>query len=305
MTITAIYPAFNNEISIGTLVLQTKKHADHVVVVDDGSTDRTAKVALLAGAEVIRHADKKGKAAALMTGFEYVGRNRDGVIFTMDTDRHHDYKEIPRLASLILKGKADVVNISRCFKGSKNNKNFYYHIIRNIIQKASNSDTKIPIEDKVGLIAFARHALPVLRSGLNRQTINCRVLSDAANAGLRVEEVEVGAKPDEDCSTENPSSYGVKVMVKMLEEMELSKPLFYFTIPGMICSALGMGLGLNFLRGFYLGESLRFGPTLFMIVLTMLGVFMAFTGIILHSVSRLIIETKNITKTVEQNRECI
>jgi len=49
-SITALLPAYNEEISIGSVVLCTKQYADRVIVIDDGSSDRTAEVAALAGA---------------------------------------------------------------------------------------------------------------------------------------------------------------------------------------------------------------------------------------------------------------
>lgn len=64
-------------------------------------------------------------------------------------------------------------------------------------------------------------------------------------------------------------------------ELVINRPLYYFTAPGIIAA----GLGLGFLRKFYMGESLSFGLTLSMIMLTLIGTFMAFTGIILHSIS--------------------
>jgi len=67
--VVAILPAFNEETSIGSVVLLTRMYVDRVIVVDDGSSDRTAEVARLAGAEVIRHATNMGKGAALRTGF--------------------------------------------------------------------------------------------------------------------------------------------------------------------------------------------------------------------------------------------
>ncbi len=59
MTITAILPAYNEEVSIGSIVLNSRQYADSIIVVDDGSTDRTAKLAKLAGAEIIRHSSSK------------------------------------------------------------------------------------------------------------------------------------------------------------------------------------------------------------------------------------------------------
>lgn len=57
--ITAILPAFNEEVSIGSVVLRARRYVDRVIVVDDGSSDRTAEVAEQAGAEVIRHPIKR------------------------------------------------------------------------------------------------------------------------------------------------------------------------------------------------------------------------------------------------------
>ena len=53
--ITAIIPAFNEEIPIGSVVISTLEHVDHVIVVDDGSDDRTSEIAGIAGAEIIKH----------------------------------------------------------------------------------------------------------------------------------------------------------------------------------------------------------------------------------------------------------
>jgi cellulose synthase/poly-beta-1,6-N-acetylglucosamine synthase-like glycosyltransferase len=58
-SITAILPAYNEEVAIGSVVLRTRKYADRVIVVDDGSHDRTGEVAEMAGAEVAGKAAQK------------------------------------------------------------------------------------------------------------------------------------------------------------------------------------------------------------------------------------------------------
>ena len=86
--IAAILPAYNEEVSIGSVVLRTKQYADRVIVIDDGSSDHTAEVAEMAGAEVIRHPKNRGKGAALKTGFSAL--NGERVLVTIDTDGQHN-----------------------------------------------------------------------------------------------------------------------------------------------------------------------------------------------------------------------
>jgi hypothetical protein len=106
--------------------------------------------------------------------------------------------------------------------------------------------------------------------------------------------VGIGVRYDVDCSSENPIKHGLKVLVNVIHDMELNRPLYYFTLPGAIFIIIGLVMGLNFLQRFYNGGDLRFGPTLLMILLTLIGTFMAFTGIILHTMSKLIKEKNKL-----------
>jgi hypothetical protein len=119
------------------------------------------------------------------------------------------------------------------------------------------------------------------------------MLADAADAGLGIQEVEIGVRYDVDGSSEHPVSHGVRVLVTVLHEMELRRPLFYFTLPGMLMAGFGILMGLDSLRIFAHGGSLQYGPTMLMILLTLVGSFMAMTGIILHSISRIMYECKS------------
>ncbi len=276
--ITAILPAFNEEVSIGSVVLHARQHADRVIVIDDGSTDRTAEMAELAGAEVVRHPFNKGKGAALKTGFEAASKNGAKVIVTMDTDGQHDPEEIPKLAAPILAGEADVVNGSRYMNGSRKSTPFYRRIGQNVLDSATNLNSGLHITDtQSGFRAFGVRTLPAFRFGQNGMAIESEMLMDAANAGFMIKEVEIGVRYDVDCSTENPMSHGVGVLVKILHDMELNKPLYYFTVPGMLFASAGLFMGLSFLERFYHGGGLMFGPTLLMIMLTLIGTFMVFT----------------------------
>src|SRR3989338_85181 len=94
-----VIPAVDAADTIGSLIRRIKSHHLGVVVVDDGSRDRTAAVAAGEGALVISHLRNEGKGRALRTGFEHALRARyDGVV-TMDSDGQHDPADIPSLIS--------------------------------------------------------------------------------------------------------------------------------------------------------------------------------------------------------------
>jgi len=109
----AIIPAFNHENIIGSVILQTKQHVDRVIVVDDGSTDRTSEVAKLAGAEVIRLDHTTGKSYALLLGLQRAHEQNCTVAVTIDANGRHNPMDIERVAGQVLSGTADLVIGSR------------------------------------------------------------------------------------------------------------------------------------------------------------------------------------------------
>ena len=92
-----VIPAFQAAKTIGEVVRGIKPQGFEIVVVDDGSSDRTAAVASEQGALVISHLRNQGKGSALRTGFEYALRSRYDGIITIDGDGQHDPTEIGAL----------------------------------------------------------------------------------------------------------------------------------------------------------------------------------------------------------------
>ncbi len=93
----ALIPALDCEASIQAVVRGTRQHVARVLVVDDGSSDRTADAAKAAGAEVLRQPTNYGKGAALRLGMQAL--RADGVthVLTLDGDGQHPTDEIPAL----------------------------------------------------------------------------------------------------------------------------------------------------------------------------------------------------------------
>ncbi len=176
--ITAILPAFNEEISIGSVILRTKEYVDRVIVVDDGSNDHTVDVAMLAGAEVIRHPTNMGKGAALKTGFE-VAADSD-VIVTIDSDGQHNPCEIPGLVAPILEGVADLVIGSRYMNGNGKNTPSYRRIGQTVLNKATNLNSGVKVTDtQSGFRAFAGSTKNLFRFNSSGMAIESEMLADA------------------------------------------------------------------------------------------------------------------------------
>jgi len=94
--IAVLIPAHNEERTIMELVSELKKRFDTIIVVDDGSSDRTGSLAEENGATVLRHPVCKGKGEALKTGFHYILENLGGIsaVLTMDGDGQHRVKDV-------------------------------------------------------------------------------------------------------------------------------------------------------------------------------------------------------------------
>ena len=95
-----VIPAYKAEATIDKVVRGAKRHGLPVVVIDDGSDDRTGQLAEQAGATVLRHAGNRGKGAALQTGFAYALERGADAVLTLDADGQHDTDEIPELVAV-------------------------------------------------------------------------------------------------------------------------------------------------------------------------------------------------------------
>jgi glycosyltransferase involved in cell wall biosynthesis/CheY-like chemotaxis protein len=285
--LTAIIPAYNEQVSIGSMVLKTKKYVDRVIVVDDGSTDKTSEIAILAGAELIKHQKNKGKGKALETGFK--AAKGAEIIVTIDGDGQHSAEDIPKLLKPIIDGEADIVNGSRYLTGKEENTPIYRRVGQTVLDKATNFNARSDLTDsQSGFRAFAKCSLPFFRFDQTGYGIESEMLIEASNAGLRIKEVEIGVRYDVGSSKLNPVSHGVGVLVRILQDMEFNRPLYYFTFPGLIMIIIGLLSGMVFFAEYLGGGSHSLAPTTLAALLTVFGTFISFTGIILHSISRMI-----------------
>lgn len=111
----AALPVYNEANSVNQVLDQVVQHAQHVVVVNDGSTDGTAEqLQTRDDVVVLTHPQNRGYGAALNTAFQYAMENEFEVIVTLDCDGQHEPQRIPRFVSAAK--SADIVSGSRYLK---------------------------------------------------------------------------------------------------------------------------------------------------------------------------------------------
>ncbi|KKW30984.1 MAG: hypothetical protein UY76_C0069G0003 [Candidatus Uhrbacteria bacterium GW2011_GWA2_52_8d] len=94
MKMFALIPAYNEETTIADVLTRTRPYVDGMIVVDDGSSDRTAEIARTQGAVVVSHVINRGLGAAIGTGFAAAQSLGADVVVTLDADGQHDPAEI-------------------------------------------------------------------------------------------------------------------------------------------------------------------------------------------------------------------
>ncbi len=99
----AVIPAYNEESNIAKIVKKTKKYLANVIVVDDGSKDKTKEVAEKAGAFVLSHVVNLGKGSSLKTGCDYAFEKGAKFVVVLDADAQHNPDDIPRFIEKLKK----------------------------------------------------------------------------------------------------------------------------------------------------------------------------------------------------------
>ena len=212
----AIIPAYNEEVAIGSIVLRTLKYVDNVLLIDDGSDDKTKEVALLAGAHVLTHPTNYGKGVALKSGFDYLKDLDYDIIITIDGDGQHNPDEILEIMRPVLEDGADLVNGSRYMNGPEENTPAYRRVGQQVLDKATNISAGINVTDsQSGFRAFSKRALNCFRFKDTGFGIESEMLADAAEAGYKIVEVPITVRYDVDSSTKNPVTHGVGVLLKI------------------------------------------------------------------------------------------
>ncbi len=285
----AIIPAYNEELVIGTVVLQTIKHVDHVIVVDDGSTDRTAEVAALAGAEVISFEKNMGKAQAMMAGFARARETGCEAIVVLDGDGQHNPDEIPELLMPVLDGSADLVIGSR-FLMEGNNIPRYRQLGQKTLDLATQVTSGFKCSDsQSGFRAISCKGLKHLDFKSEGYNIESDMITHFLAEGLRITEVPITVRYDvPNKHKKHPVSHGFDIIGHLIGIVGYKRPLLSFGLPGGILVIIGLIVGSWAFAEYYATTRFQFTLTMLSAVMLIMGLLLVTTAFILNSLVQIV-----------------
>ena len=200
----AVIPAYQDEKHIGDIVRRTRERLQHVLVVDDGSSDQTAQRAREAGAEVIVHNQNRGKGEAIKTGLAhwFAAANSSSItpaqsnrevtwVSLLDSDGQHLPEEIDRFVTAAERAKQPTFLIGNRMD-NLSGMPFIRRVVNRYMSKRISRVCAQEIPDtQCGFRMLDRQLIPQMLGGGDRYDYETEVLIIASRKGYRIESVPI------------------------------------------------------------------------------------------------------------------
>jgi glycosyltransferase involved in cell wall biosynthesis len=284
-------PAYNAESTISEAVKRCQKFADLVLVINDGSSDKTEFLAKEVGADVVTHKRNRGYGAAIKTGLIEGLKRNARVTITFDADLQHDENDIPKLIKPIMDNSTDIVIGSRFIQNDDDVKTYRKFGIK-IITTLVNSFMNNHISDaESGLRAYSLDSLKELVPLLETEGMgmSSEILLKSAVCKLKIFEIpRKEMYPDGvKTSSKNPLRHGLSVVFTILKLIIETKPLKAFGIPALIFFIASIITSFSVVDYYNAVGRLPLGLTIFTFLLLSTGFFFSLAAMILYVLSRI------------------
>ncbi len=257
MRLTVLIPAFNEEKTIKKVIEEIPKKIDlidkiEVMVIDDGSSDETAKVSEKAGAKVISFRQNQGRAKAVSEGFKRFLKSGSDILVLTDADDQYDSGEIPLIVNPIIDKTADMVLGDRQVKKLDHMKfgNKFGNIM---VTKTLSSLIKMDISDaQSGFRAYTREAVAKLHI-FSSYTFTQETLIETKFKGLKMINVPITFRKRADKSRliSNIFSYASKTLTIVTSTLVYYRAVKFFGILAGILFTVGITFSVFVLNNFY------------------------------------------------------
>ena len=278
MKIIVTIPAYNEEKSIGDVikniqeVMNQNKYNYEVLIVDDGSVDKTSEIAKNLGAVVYKHPKNYGLAETFKTEIERALKLNADIIIHIDADGQYSPKEIPQLIKQVENGY-DLVLGSR-FKGKIEHMPLIKRMGNIAFSKVISQLTDLKISDgQTGFRAFTKKIAKEV-SIISDHTYTQEQIIRAVKQKFRIKEVPAyfAKRSGKSRLMTNPFDYAIKAWINILRLYRDYEPLKFFGWSGFCISSIGflIGLYLTYLH-FTEGITGHFGLMMLDVVILSIG----------------------------------
>ena len=189
-----VIPAYNEEKMVGKVIDDLRKEGfKDIIVVDDGSTDDTLKVAKEKKVYVYSHVINRGLGGALNTGISAALMNKADIIVTCDADGQHAPKDIKRAVELLISSKdLDVIIGSRLINSEG------MPFLRKVLNKGASIFTRLLFgiyitDTQSGLRVFSKDAAEKIEIKTNKMEVSSEIIKEIGRNKLRVKEIPIKA----------------------------------------------------------------------------------------------------------------
>jgi len=266
-----------------------------ILVVDDGSTDRTAEVARSLGVDhLVRLPRNLGLARAFQAGLEASVRAGADLVVNTDADDQYRGEDIPKLIAPILAGEAELVVGARPISEIE-----HFSPAKKLLQRLGSrlvrwaSGTSVP-DATSGFRAMSRRAAMRMQI-FSEYTYTLETVIQAGRKGMAVASVPIGVNPPTRPSRliRSTGDYLRRSALTILRIFVTYRPFHFFAVPGTVVFLVGLAIGVRFLYFFAVGQGAGHVQSLLLGVLLLgTGFFLIVTGLVadLISVNRKLLE---------------
>ena len=169
-SVLVVIPCYNEGRQIGKVLDTLPVYVDHIVVVDDGSTDNTAEVITdratkNAGIVLLRHEKNQGVGAAMATGYKHARSLNPDVVVSVDGDGQMEAADIVRLIEPVLADEVDFTKANRLYSGEAFRQiprtRYYGNAVLSLLTKMVSGYWHIA-DSQSGFTAFSREVLDTI-----------------------------------------------------------------------------------------------------------------------------------------------
>lgn len=201
-----IIPAYNEEKHLSPVLRKLKGRGIDIIVIDDGSSDKTSEVAIAEGSYLIKLPSNKGKGYALRCGFKKAAEDKYDIIMTMDADGQHNTEECGRLLEKISSTGAGIIIGNRLHRPKG------MPVYRFFINKLFSCITSAVCGQKIydaacGYRAIKKKALESIKLESDGFDIDFEILIKAAKAGFKIESIKIDCIYAQEVSSIRPLDY--------------------------------------------------------------------------------------------------